>query len=92
MTDFLKEREKAREGGVHFLQSEVDTGLTLADIALETEDPEKRRRNLRNARAAYDSILHFADRVFLTGNENQALAKQLESLKTKLIELGEKFD
>ena len=74
-----------------FLRSEVDTGHTLANIALASED-EKRSRNARNARAAYDAVLRFVGRVSLSKDENRELDENLGTLKSKLVELGEKID
>jgi hypothetical protein len=41
---------------VHFLRSELLTGLTLTKLALEARHRDKSDRNRANARKAYDSI------------------------------------
>ena len=93
MVSLRNEREKVRKTGITFLRSEIDTGHTLANIALASgEDSEKRQRNGENARKAYDSAMRFADRVSLSSDETREMNENLNALKSKLIRLGEKVD
>ena len=77
--------------GLVFLFTEIETGLTFADIALgaKPHDVDKIRRNTANARTAYDTVLRFRSRV----DVDEAGAKRLEAvlaqLRAALLELGE---
>jgi len=74
---------------VEFLRAELDTGLTLATIALHTAEQGKTNRNRMNARKAYDAILRFIPRAQLTSEETDEIKSALEVLRSKLLELGE---
>ena len=63
--------------GYFFLQTELNTGLTFASIALQSRNlrrPEKVQRNRANARTAFDTIIRFREQVPLT----QAQADEIE--------------
>ena len=72
-----------------FLRAELETGLTLAAIALDAADERKTNRNRTNARKAYDSLLRFIPRAQLTPKETDEIKSALEVLRSKLLELGE---
>ena len=77
--------------GVEFLLVEADTGLTFADSALCSKDPDRIAFDRRNARAAYDTILRFVGRVGFSPGEASALHAKVARLKSKLVDLGEQF-
>ena len=77
--------------GVEFLRSELDTGLTLSKIALDSNHLEKSNRNRFNARKAYNAILHFAPKINLTEKEIKEIESKLGVLKSNLRELGEEI-
>jgi len=73
-----------------FLVTEVETGLTFARIALdEKTDEDKITRNTRNARAAFDAVLRFRDRVALGAPEAALLERTMADLRRNLVQLGE---
>lgn len=74
-----------------FLRTELDTGMTLAGIALNASHREKSDRNCANARKAYDAVLHFAARVNLSAEESDEIKSKLEHLKSRLKLLGEEL-
>jgi len=76
---------------VDFLRIDAETALTFTGLALETDNPEKKDRNRKNARKAYDTILHLWDRVTFTSAEEAYMKATMERLKRELIQLGEKF-
>ena len=76
-----------RVGG-NFLRVEVELGLTFSTIALKTQDSEQRARTTRAAREAYDNVLRLKERVALTNNTAQSLARDLLRLKCDLALLG----
>jgi hypothetical protein len=77
--------------GVEFLFAELQAGLTFARIASSAKrtSSEKRARNTFNARKAYDSILHFRERVSLSDRETVKLKSGIRELKKALETLGE---
>jgi len=74
---------------VDFLRSELDTGLTLSKIALDSTRRNKSSRNRDNARKAYDAVIRFLPKVSLTDEEALELKTKLEQLKAELSDLGE---
>ena len=72
-----------------FLRSEIDTGLTLAKIALDAHRRDRRNRNRLNARKAYDTVMRFMPRVNLTPEETSEMKIRVEHLKAELVRLGE---
>lgn len=77
------------EAEVESLRAELDTGLTMAQIALDASHAEKTERNRTNARKAYDSLLHFIPRTQLEPEIADEIDVKLEQLRLKLHELGE---
>ena len=71
-----------------FLEVEVDTGITLAHIALKTDDPQKAERNLKSARKAYETLNTHLDQL---PAETPGLASVREKMATlrKLLQSGE---
>jgi DNA-binding FadR family transcriptional regulator len=49
-------RQETTAAQAVFLDTEADTGITLARIALKASDPEKISRNLASARKAYETV------------------------------------
>ena len=78
------------QSGADFLFAELQAGLTFARIAIaKRSSPERRTRNIGNARKAYDSILHFKERVALSDAEVIKLKTGMNELKKALEGLGE---
>lgn len=76
---------------VGVLKTDLDTGLTFARIAENATDARKKRRNRKNARKAYDSIVDYEKRLELTAEERRDIGEKLGRLKSALIRLGERF-
>jgi hypothetical protein len=74
-----------------FLKLDVATGLTFSKLALETDNPEKKQRNLRSARRAYDMVIRLLDRIPLSEEDAECLSQELAYLKANLERLGEVF-
>jgi hypothetical protein len=81
----------ADEGGAEFLLTEMNTGITFAKLAVSARktDSKKMERNRKNARKAYDSLLHFQDRVALSAQQAAALKAGKKQLQQLLRALGE---
>jgi hypothetical protein len=75
--------------GTEFLRAELLAGITRAKIAQNTPDESKKQRNLREARKAYDAILRFLPRTFLSPEEKEQIDSKLIDLKFVLRSLGD---
>jgi hypothetical protein len=73
-----------------FLTTDLDLGNTFVESA-KSGGEEKRSRNRKNARRAYDSVLHFLDEVTLTQEAEKDIRDRLAVLKSDLQSLGETF-
>ena len=77
--------------GVEFLRIEVETAFGFAKIASAARNEEKKRRNVRNARRGYETLLYFCNQLVLTADEQNEMRKNLEELHRQLVVLGESF-
>jgi hypothetical protein len=91
MDDLLVSLGQLNRTSVEFLKTDVDTALTFASIALQTEDLVKRQRNCGNARKGFDTIARLATRVKLSEEDTRYLSEKMTRLKLELLRLGEKF-
>ena len=86
------ERAQFEASMLQFLQSELQTGMTFASLARDSQTDEKRRRNQQNARKAYDTAKHFLEEHSARGSVAQPhLLEGLTELKNVLVRLGESF-
>jgi hypothetical protein len=76
---------------VDFIRTDLDVALTFAQIARQTGESEKTIRNQRNARKAYDAVLHYMGTASLTRFDQENLTRKLALLKSALLSLGESF-
>jgi len=84
----LIEQSKAVE--LKFLRTEVETGLTFADTALQfPNNQDKVRRNTENARKAYDTVVHFLKKREIPDERLNQTLQLLVVLQLKLRQLGE---
>jgi hypothetical protein len=75
---------------LEFLNIDLDLALTMAHIAISADNnPEKRNRNQRNARHAYDEVLRLRSKTEINARENEQLNRKLMELQTLLLDLGE---
>ena len=81
--------QSVNRAGVDFLKLDLEVGLTFSHMALETQDSEKRARTRRAARRAYDTVLKLSEKVPLTNQDAESLARNLLRLKCDLALLGE---
>jgi hypothetical protein len=88
--DNLELREDLNRNSYELLRIDIDTALTFTRIASGAE-ADKRSRNQENARRAYDSVQRLRKNVAMTAEQEQELDRGLETLRTALQELGEKF-
>ena len=72
-----------------FLQIDSEIALTLAGIALETANEERRRRMILTARRAFETIMRLRKDVVLSDAEGDKLDFNLQRLKGELQSLGQ---
>lgn len=78
--------------GTEFLKTELNTGLTLAEIALGEEPGSgERAKGQYNARKAYDTFLRLRGRIEVAESERRELQVRLNKLRAALEQLGEKL-
>jgi len=75
-----------------FLKIDVETALIFCGLALETNNEEKKERNRKNARKAYDTILQLWGNVAFTPSQESYMHEMMHRLKGDLKRLGERFD
>jgi hypothetical protein len=83
-------RVKLNRGCARFLFTEIESGLTFAELA-STAAPtqvEKIQRNLRNARAAYRAVLRFRGQVDMDEKAISQLNAGMKKLKIVLDRLS----
>ena len=85
-------RENLNRNSYELLRIDIEAALTFSRIA-SGADPQsdKRSRNQKNGRAAYDSVQHLRKNVSMSTEQEQELDSGLVELRTALEELGEKF-
>lgn len=82
-TDWNHLQNETEAAQQSFLDTELDTGITLARIALKAVDPDKISRNASAARKAYDTIVAFVSSL----PENAAGRKRIREKMGTLKEL-----
>lgn len=91
LEDWLVSAREFNRAGTEFLKVDVATGLMLAKAALSSRDAEKKQRNQKSARKAYDTIVRMLTKVTPTDADAQQLNDGLHQLKADLVQLGEIF-
>jgi hypothetical protein len=82
--------EDLRTQRIHFLRTELQLGHTFAHIAMQKgSSPQKKRRNIENARKAYDAVIAHLESTSMTAEEAQELGGMISTLKKDLVTLGE---
>ncbi len=69
------------------IRTELRTGLTFAQIALDSKYAGKVARNTAYAQKAYDNVRAWTERVQLSPADAKEIADRLEQLKAKLAKL-----
>jgi hypothetical protein len=70
--------------GARFCLTDVEMGLAMLDRADSTNDKTARRRNVANARAAYDAVNRFLPRLQLPEEAESEVRSRLEELGARL--------
>ena len=80
--------EIPNEAGLGFVLVELDLGATFCELALSTQNVENKERNTRNGRKAFDSAIHYLQRVSPDGTEQSFINEKLSRLNELLERLG----
>jgi hypothetical protein len=75
-------------GGVDFLIVDLDTALTFMDVADTTTIDETARRNHKNARKAYDTVLRLLRDLRPTRDQRKIIEDKLMLLRARLEAAG----
>lgn len=88
MDRFVGALDVSNQIGIRFLFTEVDMALTFLSVADASLNEETTVRNRENARAAYDSALHYRERVEFTEPERLSFEDKLAEVKRALLAAG----
>lgn len=77
--------------GVKFLITDVDLALTFLAVAAASHSEDAKRRNHKNARRAYDTVLALLLKVNTSEAERQTIKEKMALLKERLRVVGERF-
>jgi hypothetical protein len=84
--------DRLEKTAFEFLLTDLNLAMTMARIASDSlDDPEKKTRNLENARKAYDAVLHLSSKSKLSESERGEVNGKLGNLRSSLEALGEVF-
>jgi hypothetical protein len=82
-------RQQIEQNRAQFVMAEVDLATTFCAVAQSSDDPEKVKRNVGNARTGYDTILKFWDGVLFDAKSRREFEQKFSHLKSLLKDLGE---
>jgi hypothetical protein len=81
------------QSGFDFLMADLDSALAFAQRALGLNvDPEVKRRNVINARKAYDTVRRFREKLQLDFEQQSAFDEKLTNVKNALEQLREQIE
>jgi hypothetical protein len=81
----------SNETGVELVLADLDLALTFMDVAATSRIQETKDRNHRNARHAYDTVLHLLKSLEPDSQERSAIDGKMALLKTRLQAVGQQF-
>jgi|tagenome__1003787_1003787.scaffolds.fasta_scaffold20957934_4 deoxyribodipyrimidine photolyase len=82
-------RHQVRENLAVSMRTDLRVGITFAHVAaMAPQNSEKRERNLRNAQHAYDTIVHWLERIELSPADLDFMRQGLAQLRSELADLG----
>jgi len=83
-------REDFNQNGFDYLMADLDSALAFAQRATGLNvDPEVKRRNVMNARKAYDTVGRLREKLQLDSEQQNAFDEKRTKLKNALEQLGE---
>jgi len=79
-----RQLQRSEAISAEFVRIELELAITFCEMALATEDPDKRRRNLQNAHRAYEVACRFANRIQMNQGESFRSGPDVSSLRALL--------
>ena len=90
-SDVSETFDDLNQSGVQFLLVDLDLAMTMMDTAEATRLEDTKHRNHKNARTAYDSVLHLLEKLEPDAEQREAIDAKLARLKTRLEAVGQQF-
>jgi hypothetical protein len=91
MEDRSNNASDADEIGAAFLATDLETAMTFLDVAETSRNEVTVRRNVANARRAYDTVLRLLPKTRLGVAERKAIEVKLAALKQRLTSSGQRL-
>ena len=92
MGGFPEQNELANQSGIQFLLADLGLALSFMDLADLSLNKTTVRRNHRNARAAYETVVLLLQKLRLDEGQRQAIDAKLALLRTRLQTADISFD
>ena len=83
--------QKVNSNGVNTLMTDLKVALTFVGIAETHEDESTIKRNVDNARTAFDTMTRFRVRFSFSPDQTREFDTGMEELKRRLEALGQVF-
>jgi hypothetical protein len=91
-SDFSQVDRALSAKSVEFLKVDLETGLTFANVALESlGDMNKKTRNQARSRQAYDFVIERQQGLRMNDKDANEIDQKLKELRLALAALGEQF-
>ena len=74
-------RRELRSAEAQFVSTEIELGVTFCTVAESSNDEERKRRNIANAKKAFEAASHFIATFDLSGDVRQKLGEKLATLE-----------
>jgi hypothetical protein len=89
--DLVATRERMSRASAQFLKVDLETALTFVKIAQETNDQSRRKRNIRSARKAYETVVKLSQKIEIPPEDTVTINEALQILRSELKSMGEVF-
>jgi hypothetical protein len=77
--------------GLEFMLIDLDLAMTFMDVAEGSRLEDTKHRNHKNARKAYDAVLHHLEKLKPDAGQRREIDAMLARLKMRLETAGEQF-
>jgi hypothetical protein len=91
MSDSAKHAGDLNKSLLRFVIADLDAALTFMDLADTSGIVETKRRNHRNARKAYDTVIGLLENLVPDTAQQAEINLKLATLKNRLVAVGQKF-
>jgi hypothetical protein len=78
------------KNSLEFMERDLELALTMVTIASQAgKDSDKRARNIKNARRAFDTVQQLKEKVHASKEEWRPIQEKFKQLRDRLRDLGE---